>query len=293
MDISIRTAGDIRKYSFSLLSPIYGDEETKSIIQILFEDIVGWSKARLHTDALKVLADADIIRFGAAIARLETGCPVQYVTGTADFNGLRLAVNPSVLIPRPETAELATIITNELKSHELSNFKILDIGTGSGCIAIYLKTQLPELNVHALDVSEEALVVARENALRLKAEVEFFRYDILAKEGSEPSTVYNLIISNPPYVTQREKKSMMQNVKDFEPSSALFVPDEDPLLFYRAIVEYARPRLSGAGLLYLEINEAFGNQTSDLLRNSGFSAEVFKDFRGRDRFIKAALTTHS
>lgn len=289
MDIGIRTAGDIRKYCFSVLSPMYGDQEAKSIIQILFEDLIGWSRARLHTDAHRVLADTDIIRFGAAIARLEMGCPVQYITGTADFNGLKITVTPSVLIPRPETAELATIIADHLRSHELPDFTLLDIGTGSGCIAVYLKTLLPGLKVYALDASEEALLVASSNALKYKADVEFFRYDILVQGGGGPAGQYNLIVSNPPYVTQKEKKSMMSNVTDFEPASALFVPDEDPLLFYKAIAEYARPRLFGAGLLFLEINEAFGDQTADLLRHSGFSAVVLKDFRGRDRFIKAEL----
>ena len=293
MDTGIQTAGDIRKYCFSVLRPMVGDEEAKSIIYILFEDFIGWSKARLHTDSARVLPGTDILRFVAATALLETGCPVQYVTGNATFNGLKLTVNASVLIPRPETEELAMIVAGDLKLLELSGFSALDIGTGSGCIAIFLKNLFPGINVYGLDASDEALHVARANALRHNADVMFFRHDILGSMIPLHNIGFDLIISNPPYVTLREKTAMMPNVKDFEPFSALFVPDEDPLLFYRAIAGFARSRLKVGGLLYLEINEAFGEQTSDLLENSGFSSHVIKDFRGRDRFIRAGLKDHS
>ena len=292
MDRDIHTAGDIRKYCFSVLRQMYGDNEAKSIIYILFEDFKGWSRARLHTDSARVLPDADILRFGAAIARLETGCPVQYVTGNATFNGLKLTVNPSVLIPRPETEELALIVAGNLKLLDLSDFSVLDIGTGSGCIAIFLKNLFPGITVYGLDASDQVLDVARANALRYNADVMFFRHDILGSMKPVPDICFDLIISNPPYITLREKTAMMPNVKDFEPSSALFVPDGDPLLFYRAIAGFARLRLKVGGLLFLEINEAYGEQTSDLLENSGFSSNVIKDFRGRDRFIQAGLKDH-
>ena len=293
MDTGIHTAGDIREYGFSVLRPMYGDDEAKSIIYILFEDFIGWSKARLHTDSALVLPDADILRFVAAIARLATGCPVQYVTGNAVFNGLKLTVNPSVLIPRPETEELAMIVAGSLKLLELSVFSALDIGTGSGCIAIFLKNLFPGINVYGLDVSDQVLDVARANSLRHNADVMFFRHDILGSMKPVPDIGFDLIISNPPYVTLREKTAMMPNVKDFEPFSALFVPDNDPMLFYRAITGFARSRLKVGGLLYLEINEAFGEQTLDLLENSGFSGNAIKDFRGRDRFIRAGIKDHS
>lgn len=294
MDRKRRRAGEIKREGLTVLIPIYGDDEAGSIMNILFEELIGWPRYRIHTEADRELPEADVMRFESAITLLGTGCPLQYVTGNVDFNGIRLIVNPSVLIPRPETAELSMIIADHLKSLELSDFSLLDIGTGSGCIAIFLKIEFPGIRVCAFDVSEAALGVARENAIKHKADVKFFRANILTGWESGAGGSYNIIVSNPPYVTNSEKQSMMSNVRDFEPSSALFVPDEDPLLYYRAIAGFAKSRLSCDGRLYLEINEAFGNETCKLLEYTGFQeVDLLKDFRGRNRFIRALVRSHS
>ena len=272
------------------LRNIYDEGESRSIINILFKEFLGWSKTRVHLEGDSILATSDEERFMNALDRLVRGCPVQYITGQADFNGLSLTVDQSVLIPRPETAELAGIIEMDLKSFDLQGFSVLDIGTGSGCIPIYLKKRLPLAVINAVDISEEALAVARFNADLLDTEIRFIRADIFNPPESLMNSLFNLIVSNPPYVTLKEKQAMNRNVLEYEPHEALFVPDEDPLLFYRAIAEFAQFSLAQGGLLYLEINETFGPELTELLLDKGFYDPILrKDFRGRDRFIKAVF----
>lgn len=239
-----------------------------------------------------------------ALAQLKLEKPIQYILGTAHFMDLELNVNETVLIPRPETEELVqwiledcqrkksnldaersrSVISTTLNDHSL---RILDIGTGSGCIAIALAKHLPHAKVYALDVSEKALEVARENARLNQVDITFLKNDILALEPALELD-FDIIVSNPPYVRELEKESIKNNVKEHEPSLALFVPDKDPLLFYRAIAQFSKAHLNKGGRLYLEINQYLGGETRDLLKARNFSEiELRKDIFGNDRMLKA------
>lgn len=212
------------------------------------------------------------------IERLLSHEPLQYVFGHTDWRGLRLQVTPATLIPRPETAELIEYLNTS--TSQCSNVRVLDIGTGSGCIAIALKKEHPEWDVEACDISSEALRVAEQNAKDNGAEVRFFLADIL---HDELPVAYDLIVSNPPYICEQERASMDANVLEFEPSTALFVPDHDPLLFYRRIAQ-----LQTAGMVAFEINERFGQETCDMLQAEGFTdIELIQDICGKDRIVLA------
>ncbi|MCX6282596.1 MAG: peptide chain release factor N(5)-glutamine methyltransferase [Bacteroidetes bacterium] len=288
------TVRDVRKSFQTGLRDLYSHDETDSIMYILFEDFLGWPKTKLHLDHSARLTESETAWFSNALSQLMESCPVQYVTGKAVFNELNFKVNPSVLIPRPETAELAEIIVRDLKTIDPHGFSALDVGTGSGCLAIYLKKHFPGITMHATDISEEALTVARNNAGLNEVEVSFHLSDILKDSKTLPDVVYNLVVSNPPYVTLKEKVAIRKNVKEYEPHSALFVPDADPLVFYKALMEFAQRGLSVNGLLYLEINESFGTELKEMLHSAGFSpAELLKDFRGKDRFFRAVFKTRS
>ena len=240
--------------------------------------------------------------------RLEKGEPVQYVIGTADFCGRQFHVAPGVLIPRPETAELCRWITSHGDRHSvrsnltecLSPCEVIDIGTGSGCIAITLALEIPKAKVTAWDISDEALHIAKENAKALDAEVIFEKKDILniIPEQSSPTrslshlspltSKYDIIVSNPPYICDKEKELMEKNVLEHEPHLALFVPDNDPLLFYRAIAKYAIDALKPDGMLFFELNPIYAENTESLLLDLGFKhTELKKDQYGKLRFLKA------
>lgn len=238
-----------------------------------------------------------------ALSQLKQERPLQYILGTAHFMDFELQVNGSVLIPRPETEELVQWILEDVASRKSevrsrkpeagnmdfypSPLTILDIGTGSGCIAIALAKHLPHAKVYALDVSERALEVARENARLNQVDITFLKNDILAPELELD---FDIIVSNPPYVRELEKEEMKNNVKDHEPSLALFVSDGDPLVFYRAIAQFGRTRLKEGGSLYLEINQYLGEETKALLNAHNFSEiELRKDILGNDRMLKAIV----
>ncbi|WP_421807039.1 peptide chain release factor N(5)-glutamine methyltransferase [Flagellimonas sp.] len=224
-----------------------------------------------------------------ALAELKTEKPLQYILETAHFMDLELHVNEDVLIPRPETEELVQWVLDDCQVERSRDLKLLDIGTGSGCIAIALAKQLNDADVYALDVSEGALKVARKNAKTHKVDVTFLHQDILnTKLELEPELYFDIIVSNPPYVRELEKHEIRKNVKDFEPETALFVKDEDPLLFYRAIIDFAGKHLSEKGSLYLEINQYLGAETKALFQAHNFSEiELRKDLFGNDRMLKA------
>ena len=228
-------------------------------------------------------------KFEKGIIRLLDGEPLNYVLGYSYFYGYRFIVNPDVLIPRPETEEMVEYLA--ATAHR-SVTNVLDLCTGSGCIAIALKKLLPGSNVVAVDISADALRIAQANAEKNCTGVEFVLGDVL--QGAPlpiSSDGWNLIVSNPPYITLSEKGSMCRNVLDYEPQLALFVPDNDPLLFYRKITAFAQQNLSPDGLLAMEINERFGQETLQMLRDYGFTGELHKDFRGKDRFITAVLSS--
>lgn len=234
-----------------------------------------------------------------ALSQLKEERPLQYILGTAHFMDLELKVNEDVLIPRPETEELVQWILDDTESqksevrYQKSEVTILDIGTGSGCIAIALAKYLPQAKVYALDVSEEALEVAKENAKNNQVDITFIQQDILNPElalelGFELE--FDLIVSNPPYVRELEKSKIKKNVKEYEPHAALFVPDKDSLLFYRAIAQFSKRHLKKKGSLYLEINQYLGVETKGLLKAHNFSEiELRKDLFGNDRMLKATV----
>ena len=229
------------------------------------------------------------------IRRINQNEPLEYVFNSAQFLNIELYTNSNVLIPRPETEELALKICGDIKSRLQSNnrvgdnsLSILDIGTGSGCIPVYLAKNFPDCNYYAVDISNAALATARSNAERHGCNIHFIKADILnCKDGSElGSLMVDIIVSNPPYVLESEKALMQSNVLDYEPDTALFVPDDDPLKFYRAICNFAVVHLNDGGKLYFEINEKFGAETADLMRNCGFQeVEVVQDLFGKDRFV--------
>jgi release factor glutamine methyltransferase len=254
-------------------------EEVYSIIYWLLEDQLGLDRASIMSEKR---VNSDLINFDQFINRINKQEPIQYILGESEFYGRKYIVNRSVLIPRPETE----LLINEVINAAIKSPKILDVGTGSGCMAITLALEISNSTVTGIDVSEETLKVAEENARRNSAKVNFQLKSIL-----EPiSKIDNLdiLVSNPPYITESEKSKMKRNVLDYEPALALFVPDDDPLLFYKAIARKGLVSLRERGLLMVEINERFGIATADLLSTLGYhSVEIIKDIDSKDRIVKA------
>lgn len=269
----------------------YEDGEARAIARILIEELFGLSYTDIVCGATDQLSADDTLRLDTAVRRIEQGEPLQHVLGYADFCGNHFGVNASVLIPRPETEWL--VDEGERLMNDASNAtpsapkRILDIGTGSGCIAISLKLRLGEAYVEAWDISEEALRTAESNAKALKAEVAFCKRDALRAE--ESVATWDLIVSNPPYICDSERTDMDDNVLLHEPHTALFVPDDDPLRFYRAIARYALRSLSNGGSLLFECNTRYAEATGEMMREMGFEdVTVNDDCFGLPRFVKGS-----
>ncbi len=280
---------------YKQLNNIYSNNETEAISLLTISEITELSKASIKAFPERELTAEQSKNLKNILGELLTGKPIQYILGYTEFYGLPFKVNPNVLIPRPETEELVEWILSGARrevrgaSSKLT-CNILDIGTGSGCIAISLKKNLPDANISAIDISDNALQTAKENAVLNKVEVNFIHADILAPLTTHNSqlTTHQIIVSNPPYVTLEDKKQMHTNVTNFEPHTALFVPEDDPLIFYRAIADFALVNLTPGGYLFFEINESLGKETVDLLRGKGFTdIELRQDMSGRDRMVKA------
>ena len=271
----------------SELDDNYGKEEVNSFFDLLMENFLGLKRIQLVLNPEYVITNEQKELFLDALVELKNNKPIQYIIGETEFYGLPFKVNENTLIPRPETEELVDwVITSFDKQKEETQFKILDIGTGSGCISISLAKNLPETNVFALDVSKEALQTAKQNAEMNGVEVVFIHDDILNTNFS-PLAVFDVIVSNPPYVRNLEKVEIKSNVLDNEPHIALFVDNENPLQFYKAICEFAQNNLKDEGVLYFEINEYLGQEMIQLLKEFGFkSIELKKDLFGKDRMIK-------
>ena len=279
------TIGQIYDRMTDQLKVLYDDREAASVTGLVLESRLGIRRVDRILRKTELLEPEQEDLLLEDLRALLMGEPVQYVLGEAWFDGLLLRVNRHVLIPRPETEELVHWVAES----GLSAPAILDIGTGSGCIPLALQKRLPEAMITGLDISSEALVLAKENANRQRLPVRFLKADILDETTWTGLARYNLVVSNPPYIAQREKKDMHDRVLDYEPHLALFVPDEDPLLFYRQIARFANTHLYPGGALYLEINEALGAETVHLLEQEGFKQIVLKkDLQGKDRMIRAA-----
>lgn len=274
----------LKEYIYNKLQPIYPPGELKSLAVIISKDILGLSELDCYTGKYSSLPANKKELLKNAIDRLKQFEPIQYIQGHAPFYGYSFFVAPGVLIPRPETEELVELII----SKSSKNSCILDIGTGSGCIAITLSKKIPGAVTEGWDISEEALEIARRNNKELNANVTFRQVDILNYIPEKKK--FDVIVSNPPYITEKEKAEMHRNVLEWEPDSALFVPDNDPLLFYRKIAETGKTLLSDTGKLYFEINQYYGKETSQLLELLNYkNIRIIKDLYGNERIIEATL----
>ena len=262
----------------------YSDSEALALAKMLLVEVFGFSTLELYGGKDKEFSEKHRSVLAEMIRRLQKNEPIQYIIGIESFCGLTFEVNPNVLIPRPETQELVSWIVEDCQKDEA--IRILDIGTGSGCIPVSLAKQLPMAEVESWDISEGALEVAFRNCERNEVKVLLRRKDVL--NATPEGVFYDVIVSNPPYIADREKVDMEANVLDWEPSLALFVPDDDPLLFYRKIAQLGCEMLKEGGLLYFEINRAYGQETSLMLSELGYNQiELKKDSWGNDRMIKA------
>lgn len=279
------TVEQLFKTTISSLTPALGEREARSAARIIFEDIRGLSQTDIVIHGDRTVEDFTVIHINGIVNKIVNGMPVQYAVGTARFCGLNFNVTPDVLIPRPETEGLVDYIISDYK--DCTDLKILDCGTGSGCIAITLARSLPFAMVDAIDISDEALKIARENASNLKVNVNFKKSDILALKA-ENAPIYDIIVSNPPYIAWSEEAEMDKRVKSHEPIKALFVNDNDPLVFYRSIAEYAQTALKPGGRLYFEINPRFADDMKTMLETKGYAnVDISRDYIGRYRYATA------
>jgi release factor glutamine methyltransferase len=294
--------GEAKNWLKKELETIYPEGEAAAMAQMVIEDLTGLSRDTQTTQQHQPLNVHALHQLTVIAQRLRSHEPVQQVLGHAWFYGLKLFVDRNVLIPRPETEELVDWVISDVKQKGLDVFnknataadktsllKILDVGTGSGCIALALKSAMPLAEVWGCDSSDEALNVARRNGSALNIRVDFQGVDFLdpAQQRLLPSV--DVIVSNPPYIPLRDKHTIQPNVMDYEPHQALFVPDEDALVFYRALADFAMNRLHAGGNIYMEIHETLGNDVSELFKEQGYTnVELRKDMQGKDRMVKVS-----
>lgn len=269
------------------LKGLYDDYESAAIAHEVMHHVTGRDKLQRILEKDTSFSAAELSSFELMQAELLRGKPLQYVIGHAWFMGRRYKVNEHVLIPRPETEELVDWVVQDMKDAD-KTISILDIGTGSGCIPISLKLELPKAIVSSCDVSSNAIVVAKENARQLQADINVLETDFLDADKRRALGQYDIIVSNPPYIPAGEKEQLHKNVKDFEPSVALFVPNDDALLFYRAIAAFGKEHLNKEGSIYCELHVDYAMATKQLFEDMGYSyVEVRKDMHGNLRMLKA------
>jgi release factor glutamine methyltransferase len=268
----------------SELMEIYPVSETEAMIQVIFNHFFSLSRFQRYLNANSVISEKSGFQIYNIIHQLKEHKPLQYILGETEFYGLRFLVNEQVLIPRPETEELVQWVINDWLGK--TPCTILDVGTGSGCIAISLSKNLPDASVSAIDISIDAINTAKRNALINEAAVNFKICDILHPNVDEFS-MFDILVSNPPYVTAEQKAEMLPNVLDYEPHIALFAPVENPFIFYEAIALFAKQRLKPNGYLYFEINEKYPQETAQCIEKYGFTAELKRDINNKYRMIKA------
>jgi len=283
MGYNIRIIKDIKPYLARELIEIYPEPEINALATIIIKTLFGVSRLHAITQPQDPISKKKADEIITICNELRSGKPLQYILEETSFYNCIIRVNPHVMIPRPETEELVDLIIKENRGYR---GEILDAGCGSGCIAIALAVNLPGTKVTGIDISEEAIRISQENALLNNAVVSFLQTDILNPGLKSPDSM-GIIVSNPPYILESEKVHIAKNVLDFEPHRALFVPDSDPLLYYRAILKMAEKVLIPSGKVYFEINEAFGLQMTGLLKSTGFlSVEVIRDINVKDRIVK-------
>ncbi|WP_343521803.1 peptide chain release factor N(5)-glutamine methyltransferase [Pedobacter sp.] len=276
------------------LSPLYESDEAKVLFSLAAEQVLALPPAKLMMHKDETLSFINTQKFLSILNDLQTGKPIQHILEEAHFYGLVFKVNENVLIPRPETEELVEWIISVYSQQGSANsfgvpkkLRVLDIGTGSGCIPITLKRHLPNAKVSALDISTEAIAIAQENARQIGVEIDFITADILAFKSEDK---FDIIVSNPPYIRDLEKSEMHNNVLMHEPHLALFVSDKNPLIFYKAIADFAKTNLNPGGELFFEINEYLGEETVEMMADKGFTnIQLRKDMQGKDRMIKAVF----
>lgn len=269
------------------IATLYDEREAAHIATLLMEWISGKNRMEQLMDKDLLLSGQQGAQLHQAIAKLSTGEPIQYTIGEAWFMGMPFLVNRNTLIPRPETEELVEWIIRDLSQEATPKLRVLEVGSGTGCIPISLKKKVPELQVQSVDISSGAIETARENAARLNVSVDFIEMDFLNSGHSDQLGQVDLVVSNPPYIKASERDTMHKNVVEFEPATALFVPDQDALIFYKAIHDFSETHLTPNGKIYLEINQQLGQDVLQLFNSNGFSAVLQKDLHGNDRMIRA------
>ncbi|MEE4255938.1 MAG: peptide chain release factor N(5)-glutamine methyltransferase [Bacteroidales bacterium] len=290
MEIRKAELGELQQLMKNELLHLYPEREIRGIISVLFSHLTGFSPAQLVLQKSRKLSESEIHFLQRALKRLLQHEPVQYITGKAFFYGFEFEVNKDVLIPRPETEELVDWIIRDSDSGQ--KLDAVDIGTGCGCIAVSLKKHMPGTSIDAVDISGGALSLAEKNAVIHGAAINFIHGSILDETFRDTMGIYDLIVSNPPYVSREDREKMLPNVTAFEPALALFV-DEDPLLFYREIIKFSLDHLSKGGSLYFECNETFTGQVAELLKSAGsYEIEIRSDMQGKKRMLKGIKSGH-
>lgn len=281
------TLSEVENKLMAVLIPLYGNREASLMTDMVIENLTSWDRTVARTMLHHEVSETIIEKLEEYIAALSQSVPIQYVLGYAWFYHMQLQVNAHVLIPRPETEELVDRIVKEGKRTS-NKLVVLDLGTGSGCIPLGIKKGLPVAQVFGCDVSEEALKVAKQNAMHQQLDISFFKYDILSGDHLPLDQQLDIMVSNPPYIPFSEKDSMHKNVKDHEPALALFVHDSDPLIFYKKIAQLGIRHLKKGGSLYFEIHESMAMDIQQLLTDFNYeNIKVCQDLQGKDRIVIA------
>lgn len=288
MEVKSNRIADVRSHYKSKLLDYYEEREADNLLFMILEEYAHLSKARILSEQFKTISESELLKIHFAVKDLLNYKPIQYILGKTEFYGLPLIVNSDVLIPRPETEELVEMVIKE--NRLTKKLRILDIGTGSGCIAIALKKNLPASEVFAIEISPAALHTAKRNASLNHVEIQFILQDFLNQDNQNRYGSFDIIVSNPPYVRNSEKNLMKKNVLNYEPAIALFVEDDDALFFFRKIAYFSFQNLNKSGLVYCEINQYLSNEILNLFHEQGFGfADLHSDLNGNNRFITAQL----
>lgn len=286
---TLMTVQEATYYILNQLRTIYEESESSQVTDWIMENITGSNKTERMLYKNAALTPDEEMKLKHCTERLLQHEPVQYVLNESWFSGLKFYVDKKVLIPRPETEELVEWIISNCK-FPVDELKILDIGTGSGCIAITLKRRIRRAEVWACDISAEALLVAEQNAAAFGTAIDFVQLDFLDRNTWAQLPKFDIIVSNPPYIPESDIETMHPNVVNYEPATALFVKDNDPLIFYKAIAEFGKQHLHGNGNIYLEIHEDIGKEVTEVLLGNGYTAELKKDMQQKDRMIKSVYS---